>query len=116
MIRIDIGTHLPCAAEQAAEVCTPRLLHYVVWPLVVFRVREPAVWPEMWAPGVYRAGVYVGGVLPFGGQAIVISYPPHEGFALLDDGHGRRIRRWSHLINHRVRRNGRLRLPRPGGD
>ncbi|QMT40347.1 hypothetical protein [Neisseria shayeganii] len=99
MVRIDIGTDLPCSAEQAAaEVCRPRLLHYVAWPLVVFRPREPAAWPERWVPGTYRAGLYLGGVLPVGGQAIVISYPQQAAFALLDDGHGRLIRRWSHLI------------------
>lgn len=98
-MHLDIATLLPCSVEvAAAEIRRPPRLHYVAWPLVVFRPCPETPWPAQWLPGTYWASMRLLGILPLGRQAIVISYPPSAGFALRDNGHSRWMRRWDHLI------------------
>ena len=81
---LDISTFLDCSPEQAAaNAKTPRLLEFVASPLVEFKPVSPSTFPEFWTEGTHWVSMRILGFLPFGTQAIVISYPPSaEGFLL----------------------------------
>ncbi|RYE54763.1 MAG: hypothetical protein EOP18_06960, partial [Rhizobiaceae bacterium] len=95
-----ISTTLPCSVEEAVkQVKTPRLLRFVAHPLVQFTPVDPPVFPATWSAGTYWVQLRLFGLLPFGRQAVVISFPKvKHGFALRDDGHSALIARWDHLI------------------
>ena len=99
-MRLSLETRLQCPLEQAiAEVKTPRLLEYVAHPMVTFQPIEPASFPEIWFEGTFWVKLLLFGVLPFGRQAIVISYPAGEDtFTLRDNGYSALIKTWDHKI------------------
>lgn len=105
---VDLSTPLACDWQQAtAEACTPRLLQHVSAPLVRFTPTDPPVFPEVLLPATYWVRLRLLGCVPFGRQAIVISYPPTaHGFTMHDAGHSRLVRQWEHTITI---------LPAPGG-
>lgn len=100
-MRLDISTFLDGSVDQAVTlVRTSRLLRFIAHPLVRFTPIEPGTWPLQWAEGTYRVGVRILGFLPFGQQAIVISYPESSGgFLLRDNGHSALVRVWDHTIS-----------------
>ncbi|MFM7785273.1 MAG: hypothetical protein ACKPE6_11630 [Gammaproteobacteria bacterium] len=99
-MKLDIATRLPCTLEQAVSaVMTPRLLEYVAAPLLRFSPVDGGRFPPVWAEGSHRVRLRLFGRLPFGEQAIVISFPPcAEGVAIHDAGHSALIPVWDHLI------------------
>lgn len=107
-MRVNLSTPLACDWQQAAaQARTPRLLQHVSAPLVRFTPIDPPVFPEILLPRTHWVGLRLLGCIPFGRQAIVISYPPTaHGFVMRDAGHSRLVRRWDHTITI---------LPAPGG-
>lgn len=99
-MQIELSTLLDCSFEQAeAHVRTPRLLEYVAYPLIRFTPISPGTFPKQWSTGTHWVGLRILGFLPFGKQAIVISYPEAvEGFLLRDNGHSALVRVWDHTI------------------
>lgn len=100
-MRLDISTHLECSLEQAiTHAKTTRLLKFVAYPLVHFTPIEPSTWPVEWTEGTYSVGVRILGFLPFGKQAIVISFPKSlDGFLLRDNGYSVLAKVWDHTIS-----------------
>lgn len=97
---VQVSTTLPCSVEEAIkQIKTPRLLLFVAHPLVQFTPVDPPAFPEAWSEGTYWVKLKLFGVVPFGRQAVVVSYPEaEEGFALRDNGHSTFIKTWDHLI------------------
>lgn len=97
---VDVSTYLPCRPEQAIHhACTSRLLQYVADPLLKLVPKEPSRLPETWSEGTYRVSMYLFGFLPFGAQAVVISFPESKNaFCVRDNGYGSRIRKWDHFV------------------
>lgn len=97
---LKISTSLPCSFEEAVKQAqSPRLLRFVASPLVQFTPIDPPAFPATWSVGTYWVQLKLFGLVPFGRQAIVISFPDiQNGFALLDDGHSALITSWNHLI------------------
>lgn len=96
---VDVGTWLACTPDEAwRHVRTRRLLEYVAAPLVRF-VPEQEMPDEISSEGTYRVRMYLFGLVPLGWQAIVISFPEHDGgFCLRDNGFSPLISRWDHVI------------------
>lgn len=99
-MRVDSTTYLEAPpARVEAHLRSTRLLLYVAAPLVKFTACTPPELPENWEEGIYRVSLRLFGVIPFGKQAVVISFPENaQGFSLRDNGHSRLIRKWDHLI------------------
>ncbi len=100
-MQLNIATYLDCSVEQAiTHVKTTRLLKFVAHPIVHFTPIEPNTWPVTWAEGTYWVGVRILGFLPFGKQAIVISFPKSvDGFLLRDNGYSGVVKVWDHTIS-----------------
>jgi len=100
-MQVDLHTVLDGELNEViAHAKTPRLLRFVADPLIRFSPIEPGTWPDSWAEGTYLVGVRIFGYLPFGQQAIVISYPEsRDGFVMRDNGHSALIKRWDHTIS-----------------
>jgi hypothetical protein len=100
-MQLQISTYLDCSIEQAiTHAKTTRMLKFVAHPLVHFTPITPSTWPDTWAEGTYWVGVRILGLLPFGRQAIVISFPPSEdGFLLRDNGFSALVNVWDHTIS-----------------
>jgi hypothetical protein len=100
-MQVDISTDLDCSMDDAiTHAVTTRLLNFVAYPLIQFTPLEPHIWPQTWVEGTYWVGVRVFGFVPFGKQAIVISYPDlATGFLLRDNGHSALVKVWDHTIS-----------------
>ncbi len=99
-MRLDVSTYLPCKPEQAiSHMRTTRLFRYVAAPLIKVRPSGPAELPEVFSEGTYWVSTYLFGFIPFGKQAMVVSFPERNGaFCLHDEGHGTLMRTWDHLV------------------
>jgi hypothetical protein len=100
-MRVTVTTELPCPVERARqEVMTTRLLLHVSWPLIMFRPLDPPRLPTTWQVGEHVVSMRLLGLVPLGRQTISISFPPAppDRVLLRDDGAGRLLRRWDHLI------------------
>ena len=97
---VDISTFLPSAPiEIERHLRSPRVLIHVAAPLVKFIPCGTKQLPEMWEESTYCVSLRLFGFIPFGKQAIAVSYPEtSKGFCLRDSGHSRLIKRWDHLI------------------
>lgn len=97
---LQISTTLSCSLETAiAQVKKPQLLFYVAKPIVQFRPIDPSTLPENWTEGTYWVALKVLDIIPFGRQAIRISFPSVKtGFAIRDNGYSAVIRTWDHTI------------------
>jgi hypothetical protein len=97
---VDVSTVLPCAPEQAIrQVSTSRLHRHVSAPLLRFVPKEPSQLPEVWSEGTYWVSMYLFGFVPFGAQAMVVSFPEcREAFCVRDNGHGSYMRKWDHWV------------------
>ena len=100
---VRLRTELPCSHEiAAAEVRKPRLLEHVASPLVDFEPIDPPVFPQYWSEGTYWVRLRILGFIPFGKQAVRVSFPPvDQGFAVLDNGYSALIKAWDHHITIR---------------
>lgn len=108
-MQVDISTQLPCDSRDAIEHAkSSRLLLHVAKPLVTFVPIEPAQLPGTWTDGTYWVSLRLFGIIPFGKQAIVISYPSSAPFTLRDNGHSAMIRTWDHVITITPSGNGTL--------
>ena len=107
---VDVSTILPCPiADVIVHVRTPRLLEYVAKPIVRFVPLSPDAFPAVWQEGTYWVKLRLLGFIPFGRQAVVITYLPHpNGFSARDNGHSRLIARWDHTITIEPASNGTL--------
>lgn len=86
---------------------TVRLLQHVASPLVAFQPAPGTTLPERWSIGTHRVRLRLLGCIPFGEQAIVISFPDTaNGFAVRDAGYSRLIRTWDHRITIRSCHDG----------
>jgi hypothetical protein len=71
----------------------------VAAPLIKMRPSQPTELPEIWSEGTYSVFMYLFGFIPFGKQAMVVSFPEYkDGFCLCDNGYGTFIRKWDHLV------------------
>ncbi len=98
-MKVKISVRLSCAFETAVSaVKKSSLLHFVASPLVSFSPAAGA-FPQTWTPGTHWAGLKLFGFIPFGKQAIVISFEPVSSkFVMHDRGHSALIRKWHHTI------------------
>jgi hypothetical protein len=89
------------------ELQRPALLEYVAAPLVAFDPVDPEAFPERWEADEYRVAMLLFGVIPLGEQTIDVSrqrVDDTEGnqfYQLRDDGTGKLISVWDHLISVR---------------
>ena len=106
LVRLRI--ELPCSYETAAaEVRKPRLLEHVASPLVHFEPIDPPAFPQVWSEGTYWVRLRILGFIPFGKQAVRVSFPPvDQGFAVRDNGYSALIKAWDHLITIRPSATG----------
>ena len=112
---VDVSTYLPREPEQAIRhVKTTQLHQYAAAPLLKFVPKEPSQLPEIWSEGTYWVSMYLFGFIPFGKQAIVVSFPEHKaGFCVRDKGYGSLARKWDHVVTVEASVDGspRLRIP-----
>ncbi len=99
-MHVDVSTYLPCRPEEAVRhITTTRLLLHVAAPLIKMRPIRPKELPETWSEGTYWVHTYLYGFIPFGKQAMVVSFPEcREAFCVRDNGHGSFMRKWDHLV------------------
>ena len=100
MKTVEISTEL--AAEPATvwhHVRRPELLNYVSKGVVGFQPLEPATWPDTWSEGEYTAAMKIFGI-PSRWQVIGIEFLESDGrtYRLRDNGRGRDIAVWDHMI------------------
>lgn len=97
---VDVSTFLPVEpAEVESHLRTSRLLIYVASPLVKFIPCGAKQLPERWEEGTYWVSLRLLGFVPFGKQAVVISYPEsRSSFSVRDNGHSMLIKKWDHRI------------------
>ena len=97
---VDVSTFLPSAPKEIERhLRTPRVLIYVAAPLVKFIPCGTRQLPELWEEGTYWVSLRLFGFIPFGKQAVVISFPDtSNGFSIRDNGHSMFIKRWDHRI------------------
>lgn len=109
-MKVDISTQLTCTAEQAVRhLRTPKLHRYVSRPLLRFVPLDPPRLPDVWAEGTYWVNMYLFGFIPFGRQAIVISFPESkETFTVRDAGYGSLVHQWDHVVTIQPIRGGAL--------
>ena len=107
---VNVSTYLPCEPEQAIRnLKTTRLHQYVAAPLLgMFPIQPPRL-PEVWPEGTSWFSMRLFGFIPFGKQAIVISFPEHKGgFCVRDNGYGSLTRKWDHVVTVEASGNGTL--------
>ena len=82
------------------QVQKPALFLHVAAPLVLFEPSGFAGFPSEWTEGEYRGSMRLFGLVPIGWQAIKIRFLPPEGTtrALIDEGYGPMLAKWSHRI------------------
>ncbi len=99
-MHLELDTRLPCSLEQAvAEVKQPRLLFHIARPMVYFAPCDGTVIPEQWRERTYWFQLKLLGILPFGKQAVRISFQERPGcFTVRDNGFSALIRKWDHRI------------------
>jgi hypothetical protein len=100
-VTVELSTTLDCTPEEAwSRVQTSALLMHVAAPLIRFTPQGGKPFPAIWAPGEYRAWMWLFGIVPIGWQAVVISHPEPNGETrfIRDNGYGPLIRRWDHWI------------------
>ena len=86
-------------AQAVEAVKTPRLLFFVASPLVRFVPTRGTVVPRVWEEATYWFGLRIFGFLPFGEQAVRITFSPGaDDFRVRDDGYSRLVKRWDHRI------------------
>ncbi len=97
---VDVSTFLPVAPGVVeAHLRTSRLLIYVAFPLVKFIPYGATRLPDVWEEGTYWVSLRLLGFVPFGKQAVVISYPESpSSFSVRDNGHSMLIKKWDHRI------------------
>ena len=106
-MQVDISTNLPCKLDDVIKhVKSSRLLLYIAKPLVSFVPITPSQLPKVWKEGTYWVSLYLYCIIPFGKQAVVISYPSYAPFTLRDNGHSELIRKWDHVITVEPSNNG----------
>ncbi len=105
-MKLTLRQLLPCPFEQAvAQIKTPRLMQFIAHPLVKFLPADGTRVPDEWEATTYWFDLKLFGLIPFGKQAVSISFPESkEGFRLRDNGHSALITRWDHQI--RISREG----------
>jgi hypothetical protein len=109
-VRVTVTTELACTVADARElVMRPQTMQLVSWPLTMFAAISPPALPERWSPGRYRVRLRSLWVIPLGEQTINISFPPGmepNDVRIRDNGSGRLMRRWDHLIMMRPTGDG----------
>lgn len=98
---VDVSTFLPVEPNIVEEhLRTSRLLVHVAHPLVKFLPYGGKQLPETWEEGTYWVSLRLLGFIPFGKQAVVISYPDSPGcFSLRDNGYSVLVKKWDHRIS-----------------
>ena len=98
-MEVDISAYLSCNPRDVIlHVKSSRLLLHVAKPFISFVPIAPSQLPDEWAEGTYWVSLNLFGIIPFGKQAIVISYPSSAPFTLRDNGHSALIHKWDHVI------------------
>lgn len=102
-MHLQLESVLPCLYEEAVHhVKTPRLLQFIAQPLVKFVPAEDTVVPSQWEESTYWFHLRIFGVLPFGKQAVRISFHREDGvFKVRDNGYSALIKRWDHWMEIR---------------
>jgi len=99
-VRVQLETVLPCKFDKAiAEVKTTGLLMHTAHPFVSFAPANGTIIPTNWEEKTYWFRLKLFGVVPFGKQAVRITFhEDDEAFKIRDNGYSRLIRRWDHWI------------------
>lgn len=100
-MRVRLSTPLTCRFEDAVEqVKTPRLLEHVAHPLVRFTPASSTTpLPGQWSESTYWVRLTLFGFIPFGKQAVRITFHEQpDRFQVRDNGYSRLIRRWDHWV------------------
>lgn len=107
-MKVEVSAIFPCSLQDAvAQVMTSRLLIHIAKPLVCFSSADAKELPAEWKPGEHWVCLSMFGLIPFGRQCIVISFPAFEkGFAMRDSGYSSLIKVWNHLITIESHNNG----------
>jgi hypothetical protein len=107
---VDVSTSLAAPPDDVeAHLRTSRLLLHVSSPLVKFTPCAGMQLPESWEEGTYWVSLRLLGIIPFGKQAIVISFPEFSGsFAMRDNGYSRVVKKWDHRITVEPSESGTL--------
>ena len=97
---VDVSTFLAVSPKEVeAHLRTSRLLIHVAAPLVKFIPCGAIQLPELWEERIYWVSLRLFGFIPFGKQAVVISFPEAlQGFSMRDSGHSKLIKKWDHRI------------------
>lgn len=98
---LEFVLYLDAPPDQVWDAVTrPALFLHVAAPLVHFSPLGDARFPDVWSEGEYRAAMKLFGVLPFGWQAIVISFPKQGATprVMEDRGFSPILPVWSHRI------------------
>jgi hypothetical protein len=104
---VEISTTLPASPDRIWEMVNrPVLLHYVAWPLLTFEPIDPSTFPDRWEEREYRVQMKAFGMVPLGWQVIGIERSVGRDATadggtvrrLRDNGRGRILRRWDHVI------------------
>ncbi|MEM8769199.1 MAG: hypothetical protein AAGE43_17280 [Pseudomonadota bacterium] len=99
-MRLSLRTELPCSYEAAVHwVKRPALLFHIAWPLVRFLPEPETAVGAQWEEGTHWYRLRLFTVLPFGRQAVRISFDESaDRLRLRDNGYSRLIPKWDHLI------------------
>jgi hypothetical protein len=80
----------------------PATLEFIAHPIVKFETIEPKYFPKIWEIGRYQTVLKIFDLIPFGQHFIVIEIPETNNSTaktLIDNGYGKIISRWYHIIN-----------------
>lgn len=101
MKTIELETYLDAPPDIVWDhVLQPKLLHFLADGMITFKPINPAEFPERWTNGRYKVRMYWRGWLPIGWQVIGIEHFPDKAplKRMRDNGYGRGIRKWDHMI------------------
>ncbi len=99
-MRISLSTELPCSFEAAIDaVKRPALLFHIARPLVTFVPDPETIVGPRWEEGTHWYRLRLFACVPFGRQAVRITFDESaDRLRLRDNGYSRLIRKWDHLI------------------
>ncbi len=97
---VDVSTYLAATPAVVTEhLKTSRLLLHISAPLIKFVPCKTTVLPRRWTEGTFWFSLWLLYFIPFGKQAVVVSFPDTtEGFCLRDNGYSTLIKTWDHHI------------------
>lgn len=99
-MRLSLDTDLSCSYEAAVDaVKRPELLYHIAQPIVRFLPDPETRLGPRWEEGTHWFELRLFTFVPFGRQAVRISFDETaDRLKLRDNGYSRLIRKWDHRI------------------